>query len=273
MPTKKLRLTTASKVCPPLALLAALSSPAWAEGLDPGHSVVKDAEDIQVSVNFPQAKTGDLYIAADVGGVLYFYTDHGWAPTPLPREYSKTYLGTKQINLGNSSGIAPGIYPVYQVVTTPNAPDVYDTRNWIGGLASLGQTSFQVKLPAQISGDLNGDGWADDDANHDGYHDDDSNHDGAHDDDANRDGYHDDDANHDAFHDDDANHDGYHDDDGNHDGYHDDDANHDGQHDSGNNNDSSHDSHSSDSSHDSHSNDSSHDSHSNGSSHDSGHND
>ena len=198
----------ALKACPLLGLLAVLSSPAWAERLYPSRSVVGNAEDLQVSVNFPQATTGDLYIAANVGGVLYFYGEHGWVPTPVPREYAQTYLGTKQINLGNSSGIASGIYPIYQVVLSSNAADVYDTRNWVGGLGSLGQTSFQVKLPAQISGDLNGDGWADDDVNHTGYHADDLNHDGYHDDDVNHDGYHDDDLNHDGQHDSGSDHGG-----------------------------------------------------------------
>lgn len=218
MPIQKLHLTTtlkaiSLKACPSLALLAALSSPAWAERLDPTHSVIKDAEDIQVSANFPQEKTGDLYIAADVGGTLYFYGQQGWSTTPQPREYGQTYSGVKQLNLGNSSDIGAGMYPIYEVVTTPNSPDVYDTRNWVGGLGSLGQTLFQVKLPTQISGDFNGDGWADDDVNHDGYHDDDTNHDGFHDDDPNHTGYHADDLNHDGQHD--GQHDGNPNSDGN----------------------------------------------------------
>jgi hypothetical protein len=203
----------AGKACLSLALAATLCSPAWAERLDPIHSVVGEREDIVVSISFPNTKTGDLYIAADVGGVFYFYNEHNeWVTSPVPHEYAQAYSGTKQVILGNTAGISQGIYSIYQVIAIPNAPDIYDTRNWVGGLGSLGQTSFQVKLPAQISGDLNGDGWADDDSNRDGFHDDDSNRDGFHDDDANRDGFHDDDANRDGFHDDDLNHDGLHDD-------------------------------------------------------------
>jgi hypothetical protein len=214
MITQHTRLTAqmkafALKAGPLLALAAALSSQAFAERLDPSRSVIGNAEDLKVSVNFPKATTGDLYIAVDVGGTLYFYSEQqGWVPKPLPLGYTQTYAGTKQITLGNSNGIPPGIYPIYEIVTTPNAPDVYDTRNWLGGLGSLGQTSFQVKLPAQVSGDFNGDGWADDDANHDGFHDDDANRDGYHDDDLNHTGYHADDQNHDGFHDSDLNHDG-----------------------------------------------------------------
>lgn len=206
MPTKNTHLTANRKVVSLkasslLALLAVLSSTAWAERLSPNRSVVGDAEDLQISINFTQPTTGDLYIAADVGGVLYFYGEQGWVPTPVAHEYGQTYSGAKQINLGNSSSIAPGIYRVYQVVVSPNAADVYDSRNWVGGFASLGLASFQVKLPPQISGDFNGDGWADDDFNHDGYHEDDLNHDGYHDDDSDHDGYHDDDLNHDGRHD------------------------------------------------------------------------
>jgi hypothetical protein len=184
------------KTLPLLALAAAANTPAWAERIAPDRSVVGHAEDLHVSIDFPKSTTGDLYIAADVGGTLYFYSEQGWVKTPLPREYAQTYTGAKQINLGNASGITPGIYPIYQVILAPNAADVYDTRNWVGGLSSLGQTSFQVNLPTNISGDFNGDGWADDDANHDSYHDDDANHDGYHDDDLNHDGQHDDNSKH-----------------------------------------------------------------------------
>ncbi len=196
------------KVCSAaLAILAALSAQTRAEALKPDRSVVDDHGDLVVSVDFPKPTTGDLYIAAEVGGVIYFFTEHGWSPTPSPREFSQTYTGTKQINLGNSGGVAPGIYPLYQVVVSPNAPNVYDARDWVGGLSSLGHTSFQVNLPMQVSDDFNRDGWADDDSNHDGFHDDDLNRDGFHDDDSNHDGFHDDDVNHDGFHDDNSNHD------------------------------------------------------------------
>ncbi len=198
------------KVCTALAVAAALSTPAWAERLKPEHAVVDDGSDLNVSIDFPTESTGDLYIATDIGGVLYFFTEHGWSSTPSAREFGQTYSGTKQFDLGNSRGVEGGIYPLYQVVVSPNA-DVLDTRNWVGGLNSLGRSSFQINLPKEISGDFNRDGWADDDSNHDGFHDDDSNLDGFHDDDSNHDGFHDDDSNHDGFHDDDLNHDGSHD--------------------------------------------------------------
>ena len=232
----------AGKACLSLALVAAFGSPAWAERLEPARSVVGDREDIKVSISFPQAKTGDLYIAADAGGTFLFLNERNqWVTTPVPYEFGQPYSGIKPIILGNTSGIGMGIYPVYQVIAYPNTPDIYDTRNWVGGFGGLGLTSFQVKLPAEISGDRNADGWADDDANRDGFHDDDSNRDGIHDDDSNRDGFHDDDANRDGIHDDDANRDGFHDDDLNRDGFHDDDLNRDGSHDDKSSRDGSHD--------------------------------
>ena len=224
--------TFAKKACVSLALATLFGSPAWAERLDPARSVVGEREDIVMSVYFPQPKTGDVYIAANVGGVFYFYNERNeWVASPVPHEYVENYTGTKRMVLGNTSGIGPGLYPIYQVIAYPGTTDIYDSRSWVDGFGGLGQTSFHVKLPAQITGDNNGDGWSDDDANRDGFHDDDSNRDGLHDDDSNRDGYHDDDSNRDGYHDDDSNRDGYHDDDSNRDGYHDDDSNRDGNRD------------------------------------------
>ena len=220
------------KTCLSIALTAVLAFPSWAERLDPARSVLGENEDIHVSTHFPQTKTGDLYVAADVAGTIYFLNElNQWVTTPTPYETGQTYSGTKQINLGNTSGIGPGVYSVLQIITLPNTSNIFDIRNWIGGFNGFGQTSFQVKLPSQITGDQDNDGWADDDSNHDGFHDDDSNRDGQHDDDLNHDGFHDDDSNHDGHHDDDLNHDGFHDDDSNRDGFHDDDSNHDGLHD------------------------------------------
>ncbi len=220
------------KVCLSLALIAALVPPALAERVDPARSVVGENEDIRISLNFPQTKTGDLYIVANVVGNLYFLNaNNQWVSNPAPHDLAQTYSGTKQIVLGNTIGLDTGIYPVYQIITLPNTTNIFDIRNWVGGFSGMGQTTFQVKLPAETSGDHNSDGWADDDSNRDGFHDDDSNRDGYHDDDLNRDGYHDDDLNRDGLHDDDLNRDGFHDDDVNRDGFHDDDSNRDNVHD------------------------------------------
>ena len=174
-----------------LALAFALGSSAWAQRLDPDRSVLGENEDIVVSIQCPTPTTGDLYIAADAGGVLHFYHEDGrWLPdVPAPHEYGQTCSRSKQIMLGNTSYISAGSYSVYQVFTYPNAPDVYDTRNWIGGLNGLGKARFQIKRPKQLSGDYDGDGCADDDKDCDGFHDDDSDCDGFHDDDIHRVGF------------------------------------------------------------------------------------
>ena len=97
-------------------------------------------------------------------------------------------------------GIAPGLYPLYQVVTQPGT-DPLNFMNWIGGLGGLSTINFTIGLPVNLSGDFDKNGFSDDDNNHDGFHDDDSNRDGLHDDDNDHNGFHDDDLNHDGLHD------------------------------------------------------------------------
>ncbi len=177
--------TVSARTCLMFALAFTLSPSAWAKRLQPVKSVLGDNEDIVVVINCPTPATGDLYIAASAGGVLHFYHEDGrwWPNLPAPHDWGQTCSGSKQIILGNTRYIGAGSYSVYQVFTDPNAPDVYDTRYWVGGLDGLGKTRFQIKRPKHMSGDYDGDGWADDDKDHDGYHDDDSDCDGYHDDD------------------------------------------------------------------------------------------
>jgi hypothetical protein len=183
--------TASARTCLMFALAFALSSPAWAKRLQPVKSVLGDNEDIVMVINCPTPAAGDLYVAASAGGVLHFYhEDGGWRPDlPAPHEWGQTCSGSKQIILGNTRYIGAGSYSVYQVFTYPNAPDVYDTRNWVGGLNGLGKTRFQIKRPKQFSGDHDGDGWADDDKDRDGFHDDDFDCVGFHDDDIHRVGF------------------------------------------------------------------------------------
>jgi len=183
---------------------------------------------IHAIVKFNNQVAGDLYVATLINGAFYFLAENGQLGTDV-RPFRQNQLFSEDITALDfaTTGIVPGRYPLYQVVTQPGS-DPLNFTNWVGGLSGLSVINFTIGLPSIEHGDLNNDGFADDDSNHDGFHDDDSNHDGLHDDDLNHDGLHDDDSNHDGFHDDDSNHDGFHDDDSNHDGLHDNDSNHDG---------------------------------------------
>jgi len=211
--------------------------------------------------------SGDRYVAVRVNGAgpLLFVTPGGTSVTTNPTPFSTggTPAGTSAplFNV-NSLGLAPGTYQVIEVDTDAGA-DPFDSSKWHAG--SLNVKNFSVGQSTAVSGDIDGDGFPDDDANHDGFHDDDKNFNGFHDDDdaqaaltgtqqtglhpddlANAQlngtaptGFHPDDPNHTGFHPDDlANAQlngtaptGFHPNDLDHDGFADDDLNHDGFHD------------------------------------------
>lgn len=178
---------------------SAASNLAFAE-LATSQAVLNGTSDhIAATTNFATSTVGDLYVATSVGGQLLFLVNNGeqFSFDAIPLESNQTYLGERVLFNFPTAGIAPGRYPLYQVVTESGTSPL-DVANWIGGLSMI---HFTLGLPVEINGDFNQDGFADDDSNHDGFHDDDANFDGFHDDDLDFDGFHDDDLNHDGFHD------------------------------------------------------------------------
>ncbi len=146
---------------------------------------------IQAVVQFHEPVAGDLYVATVLNGEFYFLAQTGQlTPDILPFRQNQDFSQDITALDFDTTGIPAGRYPLYQVVTEPGG-DPLNFTHWIGGLAGLSVINFNVGLPTSESGDLNGDGFADDDHDHDGFHDDDHNRDGFHDDDANHDGYHD----------------------------------------------------------------------------------
>lgn len=186
---------------------------------------------INPTLHFATAESGDLYLATMAGGELLFLTaDGGLTAESLPFMAGQTYEGEIVLPSFDTTGIPAGRYPLYQLLVVEGG-DVYNFNDWVGGFGALNQLHFSVGLPAEVTLDHDGDGWADDDLDRDGYHDNDHDRDGYRDDDRDRDGYHDDDHDRDGYHDDDLDRDGYHDDDHDRDGYHDDDLDRDGYHD------------------------------------------
>ena len=159
---------------------------------------------ISPQLTFEQSETGDLYLATMIDGKLYFILNDGTlSETPAPFLSNQSYQGGIDLPQFDTTGIAAGQYPLYQVITFPGT-DVLNFSNWVGGIGSLNVINFSVGLPTEISKDFDDDGWSDDDLDHDGYHDDDHNKDGYHDDDHDKDGYHDDDDDKDGHHDDES---------------------------------------------------------------------
>jgi len=153
-----------------------------------------DTHRVAAHANFATSVSGDLYLATQVNGELLFFANGGQELTfePVPFASNNEYSGQIPLFDFPAAGIAPGRYPVYQVVTQAGT-DPLNFNNWVGGLGGLSVINFNISLPAEISGDFNNDGFADDDHDRDGFHDDDHDQDGFHDDDSDRDGYHDDD--------------------------------------------------------------------------------
>lgn len=171
-------------------------SPIAIAELKTDRAVINADETISASANFSVAESGDLYVATKINGQLIFFANGGkdFTPKIIPFIRNGNYSGKVPLFNLSAQGVPAGRYPLYQVVTKPNS-DPLDTKNWTGKLNSI---NFMINLPISESGDLDEDGFAENDANHDGFYDDDKNQDGFYDDDRDKDGYRDGDLNRDG---------------------------------------------------------------------------
>ena len=210
----------------PLILALGISSlaPGAMAGLSTDKAVVDNTgqDRLTAVVKFQEPVSGDLYVATMINNELFFLAENGQlTPDLVPFRKNHDFSTDVTVLDINTNGIPAGQYPLYEVVTKADG-DPLNFNDWIGGLGGLNVLNFSVGLSPAESGDLNNDGFADDDANHDGFHDDDRNRDGYHDDDQNLDGYHDGDRDYNGIHDAcetaDNDNDGGHDSDNDHDG-------------------------------------------------------
>lgn len=98
-------------------------------------------------VRFPSPVVGDLYLATEIAGNLWFISP---GPTGInlsltPTAYQKNSAFNADMTVLDIStvGIAPGFYPLYQVVTLPDANPL-EVSNWIGGVGGLGKVEFKI---------------------------------------------------------------------------------------------------------------------------------
>ncbi|SHE23154.1 c-type cytochrome [methanotrophic endosymbiont of Bathymodiolus puteoserpentis (Logatchev)] len=137
-------------------------------------AIVKNdgSERVTAKVSFPTPVSGDLYVATQVGGQFLFLTNGGseFTTDVVPLESNSEYVGERDLFDFSGAGIAPGEYPLYQVVTQSGTSPL-DFTNWVGGLSGLHAFNFSIGLGPELTKDFNGDGFADDDKNHDGFHD------------------------------------------------------------------------------------------------------
>lgn len=98
-----------------------------------------------VTVSFPQAVSGDLYIAALAGSQFLFVTSTGFTTQVLPFKTNSTFSTPIQALQVNSAGIPAGTYSLFQVVVKAGA-DPLNVTNWIGGFAGLSELKFNINL-------------------------------------------------------------------------------------------------------------------------------
>ncbi|MEQ1636993.1 MAG: hypothetical protein ABL903_09875 [Methylococcales bacterium] len=113
------------------------------------NSISKDK--ITATASFPTPVQGDLYVATEFGGQFYFmgpgaslFTDK------VPYQKDGKFSDPITVLDIPSEGIAPGTYPLYQVITKSGA-DPFNFENWIGGLSSLGQLEFKINLDNSVA--------------------------------------------------------------------------------------------------------------------------
>ncbi len=205
------------------ALLGLTTTQAFADGgvLSAEKAVVSlDHDQLVLNIDFKTPVSGDLYLFTEANGErIYLLADGNLSADPVPHTADSTFSGKFEVySLTTFPGLAPRIYPVYSVVTKPGGNPT-DVRDWVDGVTTLNKVGIQLGLPPEISGDFDGDGFADSDRNHDGFFDDDRNRDGYHDNDLDHDGFRETDQDHDGFDDEDRDRDGFRDDDHDRDGF------------------------------------------------------
>lgn len=147
--------------------------------LEADKTVLNKTDRATVVARFKTPVTGDLYVATLINGQLNFIADQGKTLTTEVKAFqlNATYHGVVKILDVTALNIAPGHYPLYQVVTFAGK-DPLNFLNWVGGLGSLHRLNFNIGLPTSATHDFDGDGFSDDDSDHDGYSDDDHDYDG-----------------------------------------------------------------------------------------------
>jgi hypothetical protein len=156
-------------------------------------AVLNNDDKIIANAQFSVAKEGDLYVATKINDQLIFFANGGKNLTITATPFLRNGKFSGKVPLFNLSakGVPAGRYPLYQVVVETNK-NPFETRNWRGKLNII---NFMINLATTESGDLDDDGFADNDSDHDGFYDDDKNQDGFYDDDRDKDGYRDGDLN------------------------------------------------------------------------------
>ncbi|MDM8560436.1 hypothetical protein [Candidatus Parabeggiatoa sp. HSG14] len=133
--------------------LLTISLSAWSSELyTPNPVLYENNEKIIATVKFDTPETGDLYVAAVANGKLLFLSQtSGWTETPSPFRANETFQGEVPLFSVEAGQLPSGNYPLYQVVTKPNAKLLNDdgspnVGDWIGGIDGLNFINFSTGL-------------------------------------------------------------------------------------------------------------------------------
>ncbi len=129
-----------------LVCFCLIGTSAWAELRADRTDVNTSTGKAIVSVVFPAEIKGDLYLAFNLNGQLYFYNNLGTTSTKVtPFIRNASFSKTLQVLTVSSDGVPSGVYPLYQVVTIPDG-DPLNFSNWIGGLGGLSTLNFRINI-------------------------------------------------------------------------------------------------------------------------------
>ena len=107
----------------------------------------RSQQNLQVSIEFPEAVTADVYLATIVQGMLLFFGPEGLTPDPVAFMSGDTYLGSYPVLDLDSTGIPDGRYPLFQVNVEPggNVLDVTDDHpDRYGAIKAVGVEQVYV---------------------------------------------------------------------------------------------------------------------------------
>ncbi|MCX7089743.1 MAG: hypothetical protein NTV00_17035, partial [Methylococcales bacterium] len=128
--------------------LSCLSVNSWAQ-LSSNKAVVNsiNGDNITATVSFPTPVTGDLYVAADIGGGALLFIGKGATFSTTPTAFQSNGSFTTDLTVLDipTAGIPAGVYPLYQVVAKAGSNPL-DFNNWIGGFGGLSNITFTINL-------------------------------------------------------------------------------------------------------------------------------
>ncbi|MDM8560031.1 hypothetical protein [Candidatus Parabeggiatoa sp. HSG14] len=137
--------------------LLVISLSSWSSELYTGQAVMhNDSDEIMATVKFETPETGDMYVATIVNSKLLFLNqENSWTETIAPFKVNETFQGEYPLFAASAEILPPGNYPLYQLITKPNAKlfkedGSLNVDDWIGGEDGLNFLSFSVGVADKV---------------------------------------------------------------------------------------------------------------------------